>query len=90
MEIVNNQDGTLSIYSTVLDHKSSPLSMANAGRFLSVVDIQVGLASDQTGLPLDRNVELIVPLTDLMKAKLLPIQGHSRIESLTTLQNPSP
>ncbi|MEA2486807.1 MAG: hypothetical protein QOF16_461 [Actinomycetota bacterium] len=68
IEIVDNHDGTLSIFATMVDHAapltpgaSDPvLNMASVSRELCANDPQYGFASKGPGKPEDRNVELIV------------------------------
>lgn len=69
IEIVDNIDGTLSIFATVLDHKSSPewregdLSqegLASLSRELAANDWDAEPAA-RRGSVLDRNVELLMP-----------------------------
>ncbi len=68
IEIVDNQDGTLSIFGVLIDHLASPttdpnrldvLGLASISRELSVndPDFQIGF---QIGAPGDRNVELLI------------------------------
>lgn len=67
VELVDNRDGTLSIFTTMLDHEgpaayggrlSDPVSLAGLARELAMNDPQQR-DSAQQGLPSDRNVELI-------------------------------
>jgi hypothetical protein len=68
IEIVDNQDGTLSIFGTMVDHaappayngsSTNPVQLAAVSRELAANDPQKR-NSAQSGTPLDRNVELIV------------------------------
>jgi metallophosphoesterase (TIGR03767 family) len=74
LEVMDNRDGTLSIFGTLIDHGASlatPPPGANAGAFdsetlaaigreLSYNDPQVGVEAGAEGGPQDRNVELLV------------------------------
>jgi metallophosphoesterase (TIGR03767 family) len=73
VELVNNNDGTLSIFGTILDHAaptswpanpSTPLELAALSRELGINDPQrdaeVGNTDGKRGTPADRNVELLV------------------------------
>jgi len=74
LEVFDNQDGTLSIFGTILDHvgqsKASPPGtpasgmdlndLASVGRTMSFNDLQSG-APEGEGEAQDRNVELLVP-----------------------------
>lgn len=67
LEIADNNDGTLSIFTTILDHAADPtpagtgdpLALASLARELSANDWQ-NRSSNSRGTPADRNVELLV------------------------------
>jgi metallophosphoesterase (TIGR03767 family) len=74
IEVMDNRDGTLSIFGTLLDHSGpiatpasgspaaafSPATVAAIGRELAYNDPQGG-AGTGVGTPADRNVELLLP-----------------------------
>jgi len=69
VEVVDNLDGTLSIYGTIVDHAgpaspgsspTSPLALASLSRELSANDWQDRTDARRGGVE-DRNVELVVP-----------------------------
>lgn len=68
LEVADNRDGTLSIFTTVLDHAAplgapgldSPLALAALSRELAANDWQEATA-ERSGTPLDRNCELVLP-----------------------------
>jgi hypothetical protein len=68
IEVVDNGDGTLSIFSTMVDHAapvapggSDPvLNLASISRELAANDFQAGFSSNGAGAPEDRNVELVI------------------------------
>jgi metallophosphoesterase (TIGR03767 family) len=74
LEIMDNEDGTLSIFGTLIDHLGpvatppsgtsagafAPGVLAAIGRTFSFNDFQLG-GGTGIGLPTDRNVELLVP-----------------------------
>lgn len=74
IEIMDNRDGTLSIFGTVLDHegpvKSPPTGtrggrlslegLGSIGRTIEYNDPQVGPEPEKVGEPTDRNVELLI------------------------------
>ena len=74
LEVMDNCDGTLSIFGTILDHggaATAPPSgtravdldiaeLASIGRTLSYNDPQVGPGSEAQGTATDRNVELLI------------------------------
>lgn len=68
LEVVDNRDGTLSIFATVLDHAGpasygghtdTPVALAGLSRELSANDWQMRNSS-HAGQPSDRNVELLI------------------------------
>ncbi|MDP2305470.1 MAG: hypothetical protein Q8P18_05540 [Pseudomonadota bacterium] len=60
VELVDNGDGTLSIFTTSLDYLAPPGSMAARARTLSLIDLQGGWRShDGSGDAEDRNTELL-------------------------------
>ena len=86
MEIVNNGDGTGSVFSTVADHNSPKGSLSYESRALSLMDVQTGgQEAGQEGDPEDRNVELIFKIPSEMVDIVNQSAGSTRIESLTTL-----
>lgn len=86
MEIVNNGNGTGSIFSTMVDHNSPEGTLTYRSRSLSLYDVQTG---EQTaggeGHPEERNVEMIFKIPSEMVDILNQSVGSTRIESLTTL-----
>jgi metallophosphoesterase (TIGR03767 family) len=74
LELMDNRDGTLSIFGTLIDHGATlatpprgspaaafdPETLAAIARELSYNDPQVGVEDGAEGRPVDRNVELLV------------------------------
>lgn len=68
IELVDNRDGTLSLFTTVLDHASS-VTPGASGSYLDLASQSRELAANdwaatpliRRGSPLDRNTELLVP-----------------------------
>ncbi|WP_291055304.1 TIGR03767 family metallophosphoesterase [Herbiconiux sp.] len=68
VEVVDNQDGTLSLFTTVLDH-ASPIEPGTSGGYLDLASRSRELAANdwaetplmRRGSPLDRNTELLLP-----------------------------
>jgi len=68
VELVDNRDGTLSLFTTVLDH-ASPVTPGTSGSYLDLASQSREFASNdwaespsmRRGSPLDRNTELLVP-----------------------------
>jgi metallophosphoesterase (TIGR03767 family) len=75
LEIMDNRDGTLSIFGTLVDHGATlatprpgtpaaafaPETLAALGREMAYNDPQVGVEDGAEGGPSDRNVELLLP-----------------------------
>jgi hypothetical protein len=75
LEVMDNRDGTLSIFGTLIDHGASlatpapgtpaaafdPETLAALGREFAYNDPQVGVEDGAEGRPEDRNVELLLP-----------------------------
>lgn len=75
LEVMDNRDGTLSVFGTLIDHgarlrtppRGAPAAsfdsetLAAIGRELSYNDPQVGVEDGAEGRPQDRNVELLLP-----------------------------
>jgi len=75
LEVMDNRDGTLSIFGTVIDHAATLATpppgtpagafdsetLAALGRELAYNDPQVGVEAGAEGRPQDRNVELLAP-----------------------------
>jgi metallophosphoesterase (TIGR03767 family) len=76
VELVDNHDGTLSVFGTIIDHAgpaddfgtlADPLALAGLSRQLGINDWQtrarpVPGADGRRGTPADRNVELMLPI----------------------------
>lgn len=81
-EIVDEGDGTGSIYVTVVNHAIAPGTPAEAGRFYSLVDVQEGRVPDGAeGAPEDRNVILRFAWPAEMKPVLAQL-ARRPVESL--------
>ncbi|HTN24226.1 MAG TPA: hypothetical protein VL120_09595 [Solirubrobacteraceae bacterium] len=75
LEVMDNRDGTLSIFGTLVDHGApvatpapgtpalgfSPQTLAALGREFAYNDPQAGVEDGAEGRPADRNVELLLP-----------------------------
>lgn len=68
VEIVDNRDGTMSIFTSVVDH-ASPVTPGSSGSYLDLASQSRELAANdwnanplmRRGSPLDRNTELLLP-----------------------------
>lgn len=75
IELVDNVDGTLSIFTTMLDHAGdatpgaldSPVALASLSRQLAMNDPQVG--TSLTGAVTDRNLELLLPAPPALRRR---------------------
>ncbi|WP_285182810.1 TIGR03767 family metallophosphoesterase [Rhodococcus sp. MEB032] len=75
VEIVDNRDGTLSLFTTVLDH-ASPITPGSSGGYLDLASQSRELAANdwaenplmRRGSALDRNTELLLPAPFDMEA----------------------
>lgn len=69
VELVDNRDGTLSLFTTVLDH-ASPATPGSSGSYLDLASRSREFAANdwaenptmRRGSPLDRNTELLLPV----------------------------
>lgn len=87
IEIVNNGDGTGSIFCTMVDHNSPEGTLSFTSRSLSLRDIQVGDGDPgHEGSTADRNVELIFAIPADLLDSVNAAGGAEKIESLATLQ----
>lgn len=79
IEVLDNKDGTLSIFTTMVDHSAPAqpggsddvLRLASISRELAANDFQAGFDGKGRGRPEDRNVELLIPAP-------FPAKGLSR------------
>lgn len=86
IEIVDNRDGTGSIYCTMLNHASPEGSLSYQSRSFSLEDVQLGDGSEgREGNVGDRNVELIFSIPEEVEKAVGDLVLPTRIESLTTL-----
>ena len=102
LEIVDNADGTLSIFTTVIDHGAPPQTdptrldldgLAAIGRELAFNDFQSDVA-DAIGTPQDLNTELILgapfPLSDVGAPAPTPTSTPSPAPTATGTDAPAP
>lgn len=99
IEIVDNGDGTGSIFTTMVDHNSPDGSLSAIGREMALREIQeaeilsgeIGKilfsAANHYGEPADRNTELIFKIPNDVHEEIKKQNFPSKIESLTTLMN---
>jgi 3',5'-cyclic AMP phosphodiesterase CpdA len=87
VEVVDNGDGTLSLFGTMLDFAAESC-MERRFRRLSVMDYVSGWEASHVGTALDRNVELVIPVPAAARARIeaAAITAPTRIESETTLR----
>ena len=87
VEIVNNGNGTLSIFGTMIDFDANDC-MERRFRRLAMMDNQSGWSNDHTGTAMDRNVELVIPIPAAAATRISAASATAptRIESETTLR----
>ncbi len=87
MEIVANDNNTLSIFGTMFDYDTMDC-MERRFRRLALMDFMSGWAGDHRGSLQDRNVELVIPIPPAARAAVMRamMAAPRRIESDTTLR----
>ena len=87
MEVVDNGDGTLSLFGTMLDF-SATNCMERRFRRLALLDYVSAWEASHVGTALDRNVELVIPLPAGARARVAAASAMApaRLESETTLR----
>lgn len=87
VEVVDNGDGTLSLFGTMIDFTAASC-MERRFRRLSMMDYLAAWERSHVGTALDRNVELVIPLPAGARARVeaASATAPSRIESETTLR----
>jgi hypothetical protein len=91
-EIVDNGNGTGSIYTTVVDAQGDAGSLHELGLVLALAGKQVDRVhmEDAVGTLADRNVELQFAWPDELIPVLATTDAATKIESVTTLMEPAP
>lgn len=90
VEIVDNGDGTGSIFTTVIDAQSGPGGLIVKGRRLALAEIQATSGSSGgLGHLFDRNTELVFDWPTSLADKIGKLSLSETIESLTTLKAPA-
>lgn len=85
VEIVDNGDGTLSIFGTMVDFDEESC-MEQRFRRLLAMEWAVGWSDEVSHDPMDYNVELVRAVPPSAAANVAAASGHERIESETTLR----
>lgn len=84
IELVDNEDGTLSIYATLVDFDTDSC-LERRYRALLQMEWVSGWAGNVSLRPEDHNVELVRAIPASASSAVDAFAGHDRIESLTTL-----
>ncbi|HEY8427512.1 MAG TPA: hypothetical protein VIL20_04025, partial [Sandaracinaceae bacterium] len=84
LEIVDDGNGQLSIYATMVDYDADDCHERRFRR-LSLIDYLSGWGGDGSEGPADGNVRMIVPIPGGAAARVAAATGHPRIESETSL-----
>lgn len=85
MELVDNGNGTLSLFGTLTDFDTQSC-MERRYRRLALIDYQAGWTDDYSQAPEDNNVELLIPIPATAASAVADATGHDRIESETSLR----
>lgn len=87
VELVANDNGTLSIFGTMIDYDTMDC-MERRFRRLTLMDFMSGWAGDHRGAAQDRNVELVIPIPPAARTAVMNamMRAPRRIESETTLR----
>lgn len=85
VELVDNGDGTLSIFATLIDFDADDC-MERRYRRLLTMEWVAAWTDDVSHAPSDMNVELVVSVPSSASAAVGAATGHERIESETTLR----
>ena len=84
MELVDNGNGTLSLFATLLDYATESC-MERRYRRLGLMEFQSGWGDSYSDDPNDLNVELVVPTPASAADAVAAASAGARIESLTSL-----
>jgi len=85
LELVDNGNGTLSIFGTLVDY-ATETCMERRYRRLSLLDYLSGWVPEYSRAAEDSNVELVVNIPPGAATAVAAATGHDRIESETTLR----
>ena len=85
VELVDNGDGTISIFATIVDYTEESC-MEQRFRRLLAMEWAAGWADEVSADPLDHNVELLRAIPPSAAASVAAATGHDRVESETTLR----
>lgn len=85
IELVDNADGTLSIFATLIDFDADDC-LERRYRRLLVMEHVTGWGDDASADPNDLNVELVIPAPASAMAAIGAATRHARLESETTLR----
>ena len=87
LEIVDNGNGTLSIFGTNIDYDEENC-LERRHRRLTIMDFMSGWSEPVASDPLDQNVELVIPIPASAAAAVAAASANAptRIESETTLR----
>lgn len=85
IEVVDNGDGTISIFATIVDFDADDC-MERRYRRLMTMEWVSAWTDDVSHAPSDMNVELVLPLPSSASAAVTAATAHDRIESETTLR----
>lgn len=83
-ELVDNGNGTLSVFTVVVDHQSeNDDSMSEYSRKLALIDVQTGWGEGGAGLSIERNVEMVFSVPEGFEDLIANANG-GKVQALTT------
>lgn len=84
-ELVDNGNGTLSLFTVVVDHADEPDSLTEYSRELSLIDAQSGWGDHAgPGIPGERNVEMVFAVPAGFDETIANAPGSDKVQSLST------
>ena len=83
-ELVDNGNGTLSVFTVVMNHAAEPDSFAEISRRYSLMDVQAGWGEGGAGISEQRNVEMIFKVPDGFTDAVAAATGKTAIQALTS------
>ncbi len=83
-ELVDNGNGTLSVYTVVVDHQNEFGSMSEISRAYSLIDVQTGWGEGGSGVSEQRNVEMIFTIPDGFEDAVGQAAARENVQAVTT------
>ncbi len=83
-ELVDNGNGTLSVFTVVVDHAAQPGSFAEISRRYALMDVQTGWGEGGPGISEQRNVEMVFKVPEGFEDVIANAQSKDAVQALTT------